>query len=69
MRGAKGEKGDPGEVTPEMLAQIKAEVLASLPPTTVVLADGATGKIIDQETYQPGEAIVLDVQNIVRAAK
>jgi hypothetical protein len=69
MRGAKGEKGDPGEVTPEMLAQIKAEVLASLPPTTVVLADGATGKIIDQETYQPGEPIVLDVQNIVRAAK
>ena len=69
MRGAKGEKGDPGEVTPEMLAQIKAEVLASLPPTTVVLADGATGKIIDQETYQPGEAIVLDIQNIVRAAK
>jgi len=69
MRGAKGDKGDPGEVTPEMLAQIKADVLASLPPTTVVLADGSTGRIIDKETYQPGEAIVLDVQNIVRAAK
>jgi len=69
MRGPKGDKGDPAEVTPELIAQIKAEVLAALPPTTMVLADGRTGKVIDKETYQPGEAIVLDVQNIIRAAQ
>lgn len=71
----KGPKGDTGPMGPRgdgvsnaELEKIKADVLASLPPIRFVLADGSTGKIIDDETYAPGEPIVLDVQRIINAA-
>lgn len=48
---------------------LAAEVVKRLPPTRIVIADQSSGKILDDETYQPGEAIVLDFQNIIRAAE
>ena len=62
-------RGPAGEVTPEQLAQVKADVLASLPPTEVWIADGATKKVFDKETYAPGEPIVIDISRILRAVK
>jgi hypothetical protein len=62
-------RGPAGEVTPEQLAQVKADVLASLPSTEVWIADGATKKVFDKETYAPGEPIVIDISRILRAVK
>ena len=78
MKGSQGERGPVGIAGPAgpagsgisaaQLAAIKADVLASIPPIRFVLADGSTKSILDDETYQPGEPIVLDVQRIVNAA-
>ena len=62
-------RGPAGEVTPEQLAKVKADVLASLPSTEVWIADGATKKVYDKETYAPGEPIVIDISRILRAVK
>lgn len=62
-------RGPAGEITPEQLAKVKADVLSSLPPTEVWIADGATKKVYDKETYAPGEPIVIDISRILRAVK
>jgi hypothetical protein len=67
MKGPQGERGPAGEPANVDYDTLAAEVLKRLPPTRIVIADQSRGKIIDDETYQPGEAIVLDFQNILRA--
>jgi hypothetical protein len=75
MRGPQGERGltgpagrDGQSVTPEQLAQIKADLLASIQHPNIRVVIGNGGKIVDDETYQPGEPIVLDIEALVRAA-
>lgn len=71
--GMKGPKGDPGPqgpsgtVSEEDIARIKAEVLASLPSRDVQFIDGATGVVIDQESFAANEPIVIDVGRITPA--
>jgi hypothetical protein len=64
MKGPQGERGADAVIDYDTLA---AEVAKRLPPTRVVIADRASGKIIDDESYLIGEPIVLDFQNILRA--
>lgn len=81
MRGPKGDTGQVGptgptgppgrdgqSVTPEQLAAIKAELLAEIQHPNIRVVIGNGGRIIDDETYQPGEPIVLDIEALVRAA-
>lgn len=56
-QGLPGPKGDPG-VVPEAWANRR-----------VVIVDGSNRKIIDDETYGPGEPIVLDLQRIIQGIK
>ena len=65
----RGPAGSPGEITALQIEQIKAEVLASLPDLRVLLVDGSTGSVIDDETYKPGEPLVLDFQRVINAAR
>lgn len=69
MKGPQGERGPAGEPAAVDYDLLAAEVIKRLPPTRIVIADQARGKILDDETYMPGEAIVLDFQNIIRAAE
>lgn len=67
----KGPKGDPGkdaEVDLDALADLVAEKLGPHPSITIAIADGQRGVIVEQETYAPGETIVLDMQTIIKAA-
>ena len=66
LRGPQGERGEAATVDYDTLT---AEVMKRLPPTRIVIADRSRGKILDDETYMPGEPIVLDFQNIIRAAE
>lgn len=72
FRGPPGEQGPSGkpasEIDVDALAQ---QILAKVkhPSQRVVLVDGKSGKILDDETYQPGEPIVLDFQQILRNAR
>lgn len=73
MRNDPAFKGPPGKdgagVGPGELERIKAEVLASLPDLRVLLIDGSNGSVIDDETYAPGEPLVLDFQRVINAAR
>jgi hypothetical protein len=69
--GPTGPAGKDGEgITPAQIAKLKAELLAemkaNIPDTRVLLVGG--GKIIDDETYKPGEPIVLNMTQLIRAA-
>ena len=44
-------------------------ILARIPDQRVVLVDGKTKQIIDDETYKPGEAIVFDVNRLTTIRK
>lgn len=72
MRGPQGIQGPPGKdgqsVTPEQLAALKAELLAEIQHPNIRVVIGNGGKIVDDETYRPGEPIVLDIEALVRAA-
>jgi S1-C subfamily serine protease len=81
MRGPKGDTGQVGptgptgppgrdgqSVTPEQLASLKAELLAEIQHPNIRVVIGNGGKIVDDETYRPGEPIVLDIEALVRAA-
>ncbi len=81
MRGPQGERGLAGPVGPpgpqgpvgqfseSQLDALKADILASVKnkPTRVVLVDG--DKIIDDETYEDGEPIVLNINTLIRTSK
>lgn len=66
-------RGKPGKdgsgVSAADIERIKAEVLASIPDLRVLLVDGSTGSVIDDETYKPGEPLVLDFQRVINAAR
>lgn len=67
--GPPGPTGPPGQsVTPEQLASLKAELLAEIQHPNIRVVIGNGGKIVDDETYRPGEPIVLDIEALVRAA-
>jgi S1-C subfamily serine protease len=70
--GPTGPTGPPGKdgqgVTPEQLAALKAELLAEIQHPNIRVVIGNGGKIVDDETYRPGEPIVLDIEALVRAA-
>lgn len=81
MRGPKGDTGQVGPtgptgpagkdgqgITPEQLAKIKAELLAEIQHPNIRVVIGNGGRIVDDETYRPGEPIVLDIEALVRAA-
>ena len=70
FRGPAGPAGKDGAgVSADELERIKAEVLASLPDLRVLLVDGSNGTVIDDETYKPGEPLVLDFQRVINAAR
>lgn len=67
-QGPVGPPGDPANIDIEALAN---DILSRVkhPSQRVVLVDGSNGKVLDDETYAPGEAIVLDFQQILRNAR
>lgn len=70
--GPQGPPGDAGQgVTQDQIDQITAVVLARVqfPDRRVVLVDGVTGKVIDDETYRYNEPIVLDLKSVINAAR
>lgn len=71
-QGSQGPQGPPGPgITASDIDAITQRVAASIqiPNQRVVLVDGSSGTVIDDETYQPGEPIVLDFQRVINAAK
>jgi len=62
-------RGPAGEVSQEEINRIKADVMAALPDIRVLLVDGSTRQVLDDETYRPGEPIVLDFQRVISAAR
>lgn len=71
LKGPKGDRGEAGSITDQQLAEIKRQVLAEIkfPDRRIMLVDGSTGEVIDDETYKPGEPIVLDFQRVINAAR
>lgn len=63
----RGPAGPPATIDIDALAN---DILSRVkhPPQRVVLLDGKNGRVIDDETYQSGEPIVLDFQSIIRNA-
>lgn len=61
MRGPAGRDGKDVDIE-----VIVAEVMRRLPSTRVVLVDGQSKRVIDDETYKPGEAIVFDLNKLIR---
>ena len=68
MPGPKGDPGEPARITPELIEEVTELVLARIPDRRVLLVNGKTNQVIDDETYGPTEPIVLDVQAITNAA-
>lgn len=69
LRGPQGERGPAGASAAVDYDTLAAEVIKRLLPTRIVIADRSRGKVLDDETYMSGEPIVLDFQNIIRAAE
>jgi hypothetical protein len=67
LTGPQGPPGADGRNAEIDIEAIAAAVIAKIPPRRFVLIDGKTRQVIDDESYQPGEAIVLDIQNIIRS--
>jgi hypothetical protein len=66
LRGPAGPPGPSGAAATVDTEAIVAEVLRRLPGMRVVLVDGKTKQVIDDETYQPGEALVFDINKLIR---
>jgi hypothetical protein len=71
LRGPAGPAGVPG--TPQSIDYDDLAGIISArithPSQRVVLVDGEDGTVIDDETYDPGEPIVLNFRRIINAAK
>ena len=67
IRGPQGPAGPAGAAATIDTEAIVAEVLRRLPETRVMLVDGQTKKVIDDERYKPGEAIVFDINKLLRS--
>jgi hypothetical protein len=66
LTGPQGPPGADGRDCEIDIDAIAAAVIAKIPPRRFILVDGATRKVIDDESYQAGEPIVLDIQQIIR---
>jgi hypothetical protein len=69
--GKDGRDGSDGHVTQSHIDTIIAAVSAKIPPqlpTRVVIADGKNKRIIEDETYAPGEPIVIDFERVISEA-
>jgi len=66
-------RGKPGKdgsgVSAADIERIKAEVLSSIPDLRVLVVDGSTDTVLDDETYKSGEPLVLDFQRVINAAR
>lgn len=69
LRGPAGPPGPAGVATNVDHELIVQEVLRRMPGMRVVLVDGNTKRVIDDETYKPGEALVFDINKLMRSAK
>lgn len=69
MKGEQGPRGKRGKASDLDMDALAVAVAAKLPGQRVILVDGKSGKILDDETYAPGDPIVLDVQRIVNSAQ
>lgn len=70
FRGPRGEQGPAGPGTDIDVDALAADIMSRVkfPSQRVLLVDGKRGEVIDDETYAPGEPIVLDFQQILRSA-
>jgi hypothetical protein len=66
--GPVGPAGADAQINEADIEMITARVLASIPNQRVMLVDGKSKTVIDDETYQPGEPIVIDFQRVINAA-
>ena len=75
MKGDPAFRGPPGRdgkgISESELASLKADILASLPNIRVLLVDGSNKEdpILDDETYAPGDPIVIDFQRYINVSK
>jgi len=67
MRGPAGPVGPAGQSATVDIEAIVQEVLSRMPNMRVVLVDGNTKKILDDETYKPGEALVFDINKLIKS--
>lgn len=67
MRGPVGPAGPAGQSATVDTEAIVQEVLRRMPNMRVVLVDGNTKRIIDDETYKPGEALVFDINKLIKS--
>jgi hypothetical protein len=65
-QGPQGPAGADGRDSELDIEAIAAAVIAKIPPRRFILVDGNTRRIIDDENYQTGEPIILDIQQIIR---
>lgn len=66
MRGPVGPAGPAGQSAIVDTEAIVQEVLRRMPNMRVMLVDGSTKKILDDETYKPGEPLVFDINRLLR---
>jgi hypothetical protein len=67
----RGPAGKDAVITDALIAEVAGRAAAMVPVNNrrVLLVDGSTKQVIDDETYGPNDPIVLDVQAILNAAK
>ena len=66
--GAAGPPGPSAQIDIESIVDI-VERRITHPSQRVLLIDGKDGTVLDDETYAPGEPIVLDIQALIRKPK
>lgn len=61
----KGQQGRPGEITPEQIAELTEEIKRGL-SRRVLVVDGVTKQVLDDETYAFDEPFVFDTRKLQR---